>query len=99
MHVYIGDFGHEFRKKQVQIGTRVPEMGMGSGGGSFIGSQVVTIWEKSRESWVAATGGTGWIAGEKQLQILRLTTPNLHPKEQKRSLGTPENVWGPVRSG
>jgi hypothetical protein len=25
----------------------------------------------------------------------RLTTPNLHPKEQERSLGTPENVWGP----
>jgi hypothetical protein len=35
------------------------------------------------------------VAGEKQQQILRLTTPNLHPKEQKRSLRTPESAWGP----
>jgi hypothetical protein len=37
-----------------------------------------------------------------QKQILRLTTPELHPKEQKSLLGDPgaeEYAWGPVRSG
>jgi hypothetical protein len=33
-------------------------------------------------------------------QILRLTTPNLHPTDEDLSVGTPvENVWGPFRSG
>ena len=32
---------------------------------------------------------------EEQMQILRLTTPKLHPKEQKRTLGTPERRLGP----
>jgi len=39
---------------------------------------------------------------EKQPQILRLTTPNLHPNEQRSLVGDPgklKNVWGPVCSG
>ena len=38
---------------------------------------------------------------EKQMQILRLTTPNLHPSDEDLSPGTPEmkNAWGPFRSG
>ena len=38
---------------------------------------------------------------EEQKQILRLTTPNLHPSGEDLSLGTPKlkSVWGPVRSG
>ncbi len=37
---------------------------------------------------------------EVQKQILRLTTPNLHPSDEDLSLGTPElkSVWGPFRS-
>jgi len=49
------------------------------------------------------------------MQVLRLTTPNLHPCDEDLSLGTPElhpsdedlslgtpelrGVWGPFRSG
>ena len=33
------------------------------------------------------------------MQVPRLTTPNLHPKEQKRSLGTPEKRLGPLSLG
>ena len=38
---------------------------------------------------------------EKQPQVLRLTTPNLHPSDEDLSPGTPElnYVWGPFRSG
>jgi len=38
---------------------------------------------------------------EKKKQILRLTTPDLHPTDEDLSAGTPElkNVRGPVRSG
>ena len=38
---------------------------------------------------------------EVQMQILRLTTPNLHPSDEDLSPGTPEmkNAWGPFRSG
>jgi hypothetical protein len=38
---------------------------------------------------------------KEQPQILRLTTPNLHPVDEDLSAGAPElkNVWGPVRSG
>jgi hypothetical protein len=37
---------------------------------------------------------------EKQMQILRLTTPHLHPSDEDLSPGTPEMryVWGPFRS-
>ena len=37
---------------------------------------------------------------EKQMQILRLTTPHLHPSDEDLSLGTPglKSVWGSVRS-
>ena len=36
-----------------------------------------------------------------QKQILRLTTPELHPKERRSLFGDPgaeEYAWGPVRS-
>ena len=38
---------------------------------------------------------------EKQMQILRLTTPHLHPSDEGLSPGTPEMkcAWGPFRSG
>ena len=38
---------------------------------------------------------------EVQMQILRLTTPKLHPSDEDLSPGTPElrYVWGPFRSG
>jgi len=37
---------------------------------------------------------------EEQLQILRLTTPKLHPTNQDPFVGTPaEKRLGPVRSG
>ena len=61
---------------------------------------------------VSRVCGTG---SEEQMQVLRLTTPNLHPSDEDLSLGTPElhpsdedlslgtpelkSVWGPVRSG
>jgi hypothetical protein len=34
---------------------------------------------------------------KKQMQVLRLTTPHLHPSDEDLSLGTPElkNAWGP----
>ena len=37
---------------------------------------------------------------KEQMQILRLTTPKLHPKEQRSLFGPPElkGVWGPFRS-
>jgi len=38
---------------------------------------------------------------EEQPQILRLTTPILHPADEDLSAGAPElkDVWGPFRSG
>ena len=38
---------------------------------------------------------------DEQPQILRLTTPKLHPSDEDLSLGTSELkcAWGPVRSG
>jgi hypothetical protein len=36
---------------------------------------------------------------EEQPQVLRLTTPELDPKEQRSLFGDPEDVRGPVRSG
>ena len=43
----------------------------------------------------------GGLKTEVQTQILRLTTPNLHPSDEDLSLGTPaklRSVWGPFRS-
>ena len=37
--------------------------------------------------------------GERQPQILRLTTPKLNPANEDPFAGTLKNVWGPVRSG
>jgi len=54
--------------------------------------------------WRNATWRVGLLPlnkAEKQMQILRLTTPHLHPSDEDLSPGTPElrYVWGPFRSG
>jgi len=39
---------------------------------------------------------------ERQPQVLRLTTPELHPTNEDLFVGTPDKLnyaWGPVRSG
>jgi len=46
--------------------------------------------------------GANWgLSSEVQMQVLRLTTPNLHPTDEDLSVGTPglESAWGPFRSG